>query len=97
MRPAPEATEDRVALSETFRQVAPRATDAVDLRGRINELTVVTSGNAAVSQLSGKQMLNPGKLLVGDFVSFHSNGVVQIDVFAGVCSTATSKSIVHTL
>jgi hypothetical protein len=42
-------------------------------------------------------MLNPGKLLVGDFVSFHSNGVVQIDVFAGVCSTATSKSIVHTL
>jgi hypothetical protein len=97
LRTATQAPEDRVPISEALRQVAPWPSVAVDLQHRIDKLTIVTGGNAAVVRLSQKQVFNPSKLLLSDFVSCHSNWTLQEGVFAGVCSTTQSKPIAHTL
>ena len=68
LRPAIKSLIDRIVLAEAFGQISPRRAGPGNPQHGIEKTTVIGGVPTGRARTPGKQRLDPGKLLVGQFV-----------------------------
>jgi hypothetical protein len=74
-----EAPVRILPVAESFRQVAPRDSGTVSVEDGFDESAIIAGGNADISRLSGKQVLDSLPLIVTKSKSVHGSALYEAD------------------